>query len=112
MQIDETLKGFLLEIQKEVKNRFGEEFDIQELADIVSSFYSISLKGMEKAMHVELPYLGKFIMPYKDEVLEVIRDFTKEERENGATSKYLKSVKKDTKVTNKKVTTLKEFKNG
>ena len=110
MQIDETIKEIALEIQSEIKKECNITISIEEILDIVSNFYKIGFKGFKKGFHLEAPYLGKFILPYADEITDKYRKMTKEEKKTDA--KELLKTKKDSKISNKRVTTYKEFKDA
>ncbi len=62
MQLDRILIGIFREIQKEVKDEFGEDYEIDELKKIVVSQFKSTANGIKNKMTVKLDYWGKFLI--------------------------------------------------
>lgn len=103
MAIDITLSLILQEVQKEIKEEFGEDISIQEIADIQESQFHALLLGLNYGIGTRVLYFGSFyphdvgIKVKRGKELEAKKDsLTKEEYE-----KALLEIKKKNKKENK-----------
>jgi hypothetical protein len=75
MQLDRILTGILREIQGELKEKFGVEYDISDIKDIVVSQFRSAAKGFEKLEVIKLDYWGKFLIkPGRKEAIKLSKE--------------------------------------
>ena len=91
MKNDETLNSIFVQIQKEVKVKFGKDISIEEIFNIVNSQIEATKEGLKRSITVHWIKFGKFLFTNRvvrkgkiyqtNELLDITEEYTPSEKE-------------------------------